>query len=431
MNKYIKIAVLTIIGLSFFTACEDYDDLIPSEYNTILTLKKSGEQSLVLYAVEASYTYNFTVMKAGYKPSSKSSAIVSVFSDTELEEYSKRTGREYKNLPSNCYSINTKTLEFDSEDLYKTGDLSLDIVSIKNIENIKDYVLPIHITSDQDSVNSEKSLLLLQLDVIIPKVSFVDKGAIFDISKKNNKYEARLTLADESLWDFTCKIGVDSEFAESEYSLIDPSTIKLSNDGVVKFNNGSQISEPFFIEVENKSILGVTERLPLKILSISMPEMEIDESTFVLDVNYNNIPLEVEMLSTNAQEPSEGPIANLIDSDPSTYFHSTWSMPISEPHYFQITMADPISECQFDYQNRNYTNGKPKKVEIEVSLDGENWKSISVLDDGLPTGAGAIYNSPVLASPSPFKYFRFTVLETNGGVAPTFFNLAEFKLYGK
>ena len=37
------------------------------------------------------------------------------------------------------------------------------------------------------------------------------------------------------------------------------------------------------------------------------------------------IALTVDQLSTNAQEKSEGPIANLIDGNTASYFHTSWS----------------------------------------------------------------------------------------------------------
>lgn len=37
-------------------------------------------------------------------------------------------------------------------------------------------------------------------------------------------------------------------------------------------------------------------------------------------------------LSTNAQEPTEGPIANLLDGNTGTFFHTAWSVNIPAPH---------------------------------------------------------------------------------------------------
>ena len=137
------------------------------------------------------------------------------------------------------------------------------------------------------------------------------------------------------------------------------------------------------------------------------------------------------MLSTNAQEKNEGPISGLVDNDPSTYFHSSYSQGVADPHYFQIELKQGISKCQFYYQNRNNTNGKPTELKIEVSMDGSNWTLLSEVKDNLPTEPASEYTSAIFESSTPFKYFRFTVMRTKAAAAPTYFSLAEFVLLGR
>lgn len=53
-------------------------------------------------------------------------------------------------------------------------------------------------------------------------------------------------------------------------------------------------------------------------------------------------------ISTNAQEPSEGAVKNILDGDGSTFFHSQWSgTGPAEPHYLQITLDEPLEEQAF------------------------------------------------------------------------------------
>ncbi|WP_319229420.1 BACON domain-containing protein [Draconibacterium orientale] len=144
---------------------------------------------------------------------------------------------------------------------------------------------------------------------------------------------------------------------------------------------------------------------------------------------FTEIPLREDMLSSNAQEVNEGPIANLLDNDPGSFFHSAWSFSIDEAHNIEVALDEPISGCIFWYQNRNNGNGKPQDVSIMVSADGENWSEMAHINSGLPTGASSTYESAYLSSDAPFKYFRFVVNATNSGTAPTFFNMAEFRMY--
>ncbi|MFV0269652.1 MAG: BACON domain-containing protein, partial [Draconibacterium sp.] len=141
------------------------------------------------------------------------------------------------------------------------------------------------------------------------------------------------------------------------------------------------------------------------------------------------IPLREDMLSSNAQEVKEGPIANLLDGNTGSFFHSAWSFSVDEAHYIQVTLDEPISGCIFWYQNRNNGNGKPTDVSIMVSADGTTWSEMAHITSGLPTGASSTYESAYHSSDTPFTYFRFVVNKTNSGVAPTFFNMAEFKMY--
>jgi hypothetical protein len=136
------------------------------------------------------------------------------------------------------------------------------------------------------------------------------------------------------------------------------------------------------------------------------------------------IPLTEDMLSTNAQEPREGPIRNLLDGDPGSFFHTAWSVSVNEPHFFQVTLNDPIGGCIFWFQNRNAAGGEPTDVLIQVSADGVQWSDLAHITSGLPTGSSSQYESAYLAADSPFTCFRFTVNKN-----PRHFSIAEFKMY--
>lgn len=146
-------------------------------------------------------------------------------------------------------------------------------------------------------------------------------------------------------------------------------------------------------------------------------------------LEFEMLPLTAEMLSSNAQEPKEGPIKNLLDGDSGSFFHSAWSFSIDEAHNIQVALNEPINNFKFWYKNRNNSNGKPIDVTLTVSLDGETWTEVGHITSGLPTGSGSEYESELFLVPDTFKYLRFTVNKTNSGTAPTFFNMAEFKMY--
>lgn len=78
-------------------------------------------------------------------------------------------------------------------------------------------------------------------------------------------------------------------------------------------------------------------------------------------------------LSTNAQEPSEGPIANLLDGNTSTFFHTAWSVGIPGPHWLQVNLKKEITEAyRFEYAPRN-AKDRPTDFDLMGSMDGKSW----------------------------------------------------------
>lgn len=142
------------------------------------------------------------------------------------------------------------------------------------------------------------------------------------------------------------------------------------------------------------------------------------------------LKLTVDQLSTNAQEPSEGPIRNLLDNSPSTFFHTMWSGGGKPwPHWIDIALEEPIENFKFYLQNRSGSQASPTNVDLLVSDDGITWEKIVSGMTGFPTPGGAEFTSDVIRSGRSFKYFRFSV---NGAVRDTStqssFNLAQFAL---
>lgn len=77
----------------FHTGCDNYDDLIPQEYNVILSLKQSGEQDIVLYKTGEPTTVEITAMKTGSVPGIPANAKISAMSEAQFAEYLSLTGK--------------------------------------------------------------------------------------------------------------------------------------------------------------------------------------------------------------------------------------------------------------------------------------------------------------------------------------------------
>ena len=138
-----------------------------------------------------------------------------------------------------------------------------------------------------------------------------------------------------------------------------------------------------------------------------------------------------DQLSTNDQEPTEGPIKNLIDGNSGTFFHTRWSSPqIELPHHIQIDFKESHENFAIYYQNRTdntwTSDGRPSVVELQISNDAENWETVGTLS-GLPSAHSTEYTSDFVMPGKTFTYFRFNVTATSGNTK--YFNLAEFKFY--
>lgn len=147
-------------------------------------------------------------------------------------------------------------------------------------------------------------------------------------------------------------------------------------------------------------------------------------------VSKTKIPLTADQLSTNNQEPTEGPIKNLLDGNSGTMFHTRWSSPqIEMPQWIQVNLKEAHETFLVYYMNRNdswTTSARPSVVELQISNDGKVWETIATLS-GLPSAASAEYTSPYVIAGRKFTYFRFNVMATSGNTK--YFNMAEFAMY--
>jgi hypothetical protein len=142
------------------------------------------------------------------------------------------------------------------------------------------------------------------------------------------------------------------------------------------------------------------------------------------------VKLTADMLSTNAQEPSEGPIANLLDGDTSTFFHTAWSVSVDGTHTMTVALPEALTDFAIYYAPRANTNNKPTDFDLLGSTDGEEWfliKNFTKEHDDLPTSSTATYDSGLVKSSQPFTYLKLAVNQTNNGTS--FWTMSEFRIY--
>lgn len=433
-----KILPALISALLLFASCVDYDYLVPEEYDKILLLMETGEKSVSLYTTGEDALYELTILKGGANPETSASASLEVMSAAELANYSEMYGVLYTALPSNTFEIRDGSANFtgSSNAYHKSSVLFKTTAIMKLMEENPDanYVAPIVLTSANDSINSEKRVLLLKPQLLVPVISFEWEGHIVGLEAGDGSFDVRLKLPFDSPWDFDATIGVDHSEQIFGSKVMPKGSYTIANDGKVIFKKGSNLSEPINITLDLESNLpvGAGYYLPVVITNTSIEGIQTPSESFKVKVEteFNRIPLTSDMLFTNAQEQHEGPIAYLIDGDPNTYFHSSWSTSIDQPHVVMVDFRKKVTQISFSYQNRNNLNGKPQDIIVwGITEDGQ--VELGRLDEGLPVAGGSIFHAPLFTTTKPITGIVLQVMRTNTGVAPTFFNMAELMLYGK
>ncbi|MBR4433774.1 MAG: discoidin domain-containing protein, partial [Bacteroidaceae bacterium] len=84
---------------------------------------------------------------------------------------------------------------------------------------------------------------------------------------------------------------------------------------------------------------------------------------------------QLEVIYASSIEPSEGSAEAFVDGDPSTFWHSMWSITVGTyPHWVDFDAGKQKSIKGFTYTPRQDSpNGHVKDYEIYVSSDGKTW----------------------------------------------------------
>ncbi len=157
-------------------------------------------------------------------------------------------------------------------------------------------------------------------------------------------------------------------------------------------------------------------------------------------------------LSSNASDSAEGTnIGNLIDGNPSTFWHSDWHKDVIAPPYLQVAFDEPVSGLiQVEITRRNNDFGHIVRMFIVGSNDGEDWTNVGYLEAPYGGTPSEVVSCMPVNLDGSYKYLRFinTCRWLNGGgnsaemdpfaqpksadeydVTWTYFHAAEFQIY--
>lgn len=139
------------------------------------------------------------------------------------------------------------------------------------------------------------------------------------------------------------------------------------------------------------------------------------------------IPLEESMLSSNAADPSQGKLGDLIDGNLKTFFHTNWHATIPYPQWIEILLPDEKPEAiQITTWNTNGRNNEnPEEIKILGSEDGKTWDELVHVYENVPNKGGEKFELPIVKLEKPYAYIRYNVLKSYGN---PWFNIAEIEL---
>lgn len=125
-----------------------------------------------------------------------------------------------------------------------------------------------------------------------------------------------------------------------------------------------------------------------------------------------SVPLQV--VYASSQESGDGDASNLTDNDPSTLWHTMYSVTVAKyPHWVDLDAGEVKAIKGFTFLPRqNGVNGNIKDYSIQVSMDGKEW--------GEPVHKGTFVNNAkekkvLFDKPVKARYIRFTALSEQNG----------------
>jgi hypothetical protein len=318
-------------------------------------------------------------------------------------------------------------LDYSSTETYKIINLQLNTNEIEifeqTLEEGQTCVLPIMLTSTSDSILADKNTLVLKPEIITPSLSVTESssGTVTKyLSQSGGIIDLALGLQVENQWNFTCKVAIDETTTTLEGAT-------LVSD-IISFEPGNTSS----VQVNIPKFTKTSGNVGIKILEINGKDgFEFDTNPFILVASVEKYSLTADMLSSNAIEPSEGSLANLLDGDIGTYFHSAWSVSIADKHYVQVKLPVSTKTFRFTYTNRsNNGNAALAWFNLYTGTNENNlqlYKRFAWDEDGLPSGAAGVYVSPDVSIDNAANTLRFEC-ESNwtGG---SFFVWSEFSLF--
>lgn len=445
MKKIYIGSTLLALMLSGQSCSENYD-IYPEEYAKVVMIKDAGENPLSVYSTDDKVAHKFVVMKGGHTEEAATATLRAMTSE-EFTTYQAESGKPYAMLPADCYSFSadgqttSAEIKFAPNETYKEVEVFINADALGTFMETFDGslyspVVPVILESSDASVNSYGTESFILPTYSEPTLSFASQ---IIAGSRSGEITATVTLPIQNSWDISFEVEVDPTVVSqcnmlngTQYEAVDASA--LTGNTSFTMPNGSS-SVDIKLNVDFSKFTALNSVLPLRITAISVDGIESNVTTGWVVVTMPRIPITAAMLSTNAQEPSEGPIANLLDGNVETFFHSLWSSTINEKHYIQVTLPETYSKVWIRYCNRhNNANNSLLYFYLYTGTSNDNlefYKMYGWDTDGLKYGK-AEWSTVSAELSTPQSVFRIEEYRTLAGQANGihFFSMSELEMYG-
>lgn len=445
MKKIYIGSTLLALMLSGQSCSENYD-IYPEEYAKVVMIKDAGENPLSVYSTDDKVGHKFVVMKGGHTEEAATATLRAMTSE-EFTTYQAESGKPYAMLPADCYSFSadgqttSAEIKFAPNETYKEVEVFINADALGTFMETFDGslyspVVPVILESSDASVNSYGTESFILPTYSEPTLSFASQ---IISGSRSGEITATVTLPIQNSWDISFEVEVDPTVVSqcnmlngTQYEAVDASA--LTGNTSFTMPNGSS-SVDIKLNVDFSKFTALNSVLPLRITGISVDGIESNVTTGWIVVTMPRIPITAAMLSTNAQEPSEGPIANLLDGNVETFFHSLWSSTINEKHYIQVTLPETYSKVWIRYCNRhNNANNSLLYFYLYTGTSNDNLEFFKMYGwdtDGLKYGK-AEWSTVSAELSTPQSVFRieeyWTLADQANGIH--FFSMSELEMYG-
>ena len=229
--------IMAAVPFLMLSSCEEnMEDLFPSEYQKVLSIKNSGQSSLVMASAAESYSVDIIVLKGGGNPSSDSEMSFRVMTDDEVSdgnpssdsEMSFRVmtddevSEEWNWSPSQVEIIGEEGFEIEggdnivipADESYRRISLTLhpSAIAAMTKQDSETWILPLVLESSTDNVNQDMNKMLYTLDLrdlALEWDDFQDETMTVEITYLERQVPLTMVMAYAEANEFTFTATLD------------------------------------------------------------------------------------------------------------------------------------------------------------------------------------------------------------------------------